>query len=69
MSEKANAGPMAVGTGAVASKSVALPIYRTFTETATAPEYAANLIAARFRVPMPTARVVTALAGLGGATC
>lgn len=50
--------------GSVFTKSLAASEYRN--PPLNAKEFAATIIASRFHVPLPTARVVCELAGIGG---
>jgi hypothetical protein len=52
--------------GSVVSKAVRAENYPTRSEISTS-EYAAALISTRFRLPLPRARLVCHLSGLGGA--
>lgn len=58
--------PMAIGTGGMVSKGVRAGTYPNFSISAN--DFAIAVVAARYRLPVPTARVVVELAGIGGAS-
>lgn len=57
-------GSIVSSGGTVVSKAVAAEDYQTSHHSAT--EFAASIVAARFRLTISTARLVCELAGIGG---